>query len=542
MSIATAPPDTPASLEPAHEAGSLAQDAAEPTRVRGLRLAHLWAIVPFAIAWFVHSIDFIEPFDFWWNVKSGQIMTQTGRFLGQDVLVWTPVREPYSNPQWGSQLLLYWLYEASPYLLLTARTLIIAATLGFILWLCFWRTNALRAASIATLIAYFTGWTNYGMRPQLLAFLPFIAYLFLLERKDAYPKWLVLLTPIMLFWVNVHGSFFLGAALLGIYALGTVLEKLPTVEGRRWLTSKSALWQAGCFTAAALATLANPYAAGIYNYFFVATNDPIARALNIEWQAPTIYDGTGILFYSNVVIFAASLYISRRRLRPTEILLVAAFGYLSLTSLRNVIWWGWVTAPMLATNFAEIGAMRAARRAERAALAGPPQAPSAEAGAQAPRRAELPALNWVIAVMLLGGAFIFTPLWRPANPLVPEKSKPTLAADTPVEITRFVAQSRPPAPLFNYMEWGGYMEWELYPQYKMFIDGRFEARQVQVWKDYLSVSRARTDWQDTLRRYGVNTLVLNKEFHTDLIRTVRQEGGWQKAYEDKMGVVFTRAR
>ena len=55
-------------------------------------------------------------------------------------------------------------------------------------------------------------------------------------------------------------------------------------------------------------------------------------------------------------------------------------------------------------------------------------------------------------------------------------------------------------------------------------------------------SRARADWQDTLRRYGVNTLVLNKEFHTDLIRTVRQERGWQKAYEDKMGVVFTRAR
>ena len=119
-------------------------------RQRGLRLAHLWAIVPFAIAWFVHSIDYIEPFDFWWNVKSGQIMSQTGRFLGEDVLVWTPVRQPYSNPQWGSQLLLYWLYEASPYLLLTARTLIIAGTLGFFLWLCFWRTNALRAASVAT--------------------------------------------------------------------------------------------------------------------------------------------------------------------------------------------------------------------------------------------------------------------------------------------------------------------------------------------------------------------------------------------------------
>src|SRR5438270_3739240 len=138
---------------------------------RGLRLAHLWAILPFTVAWFAGSIDYIEPYDFWWNVKSGQIMAQTGHFLGTDVLAWTPVRLPYSNPQWGSQLLFYWIYNASPYLLLTVRTLIITATVGLLLWLCLWRAKSLRAAVLATMVAYFTGWTNYGMRPQLFAFL-----------------------------------------------------------------------------------------------------------------------------------------------------------------------------------------------------------------------------------------------------------------------------------------------------------------------------------------------------------------------------------
>ena len=56
-------------------------------------------------------------------------------------------------------------------------------------------------------------------------FLPFVAYLFILGRKDAYPRSLPLLVPIMLFWVNVHGSFFLGVALLGIYGFGTLLER-----------------------------------------------------------------------------------------------------------------------------------------------------------------------------------------------------------------------------------------------------------------------------------------------------------------------------
>jgi hypothetical protein len=531
MSIATAPSDTSAAV--VEDAPATEEVVRTETRRRGLRLVHLWALVPLAIAWFVHSTDYIEPYDFWWNVKSGEIMMQTGRFLAEDVLVWTAVREPYSNPQWGSQLIFYWLYSASPYLLLTARTVIIVATLGFVLWLCVWRTKNLRAASLATLAAYFTGWTNYGMRPQLLAFLPFIAFLFLLERKDAYPKWLVLLTPIMLFWVNVHGSFFLGVAMLGIYALGTVLEKVGNEEGRRWLLSKGALWQVGCFAAAALATLANPYGAGIFNYFFVATNDPIARSLNIEWQAPTIYEGTGILFFLNVALFFTTLYLSRRRLRPTEVLLIAAFGYLSLTSLRNVIWWGWVTAPMMAANFAAISANRAARRIAEASE------DSASVTTQSTFK-EVPALNWLIAIVLLGGALIFTPLWRPANPFVPEESKAALAKDTPKALGDYLKANDPPGPLFNYMEWGGYLGWELYPEYKMFIDGRFEARQVQVWKDYMAVSRARADWQETLRRYGVKTLILNKEFHADLIRTVRDTEGWREVYEDKMGTVFVR--
>jgi hypothetical protein len=90
------------------------------------------------------------------------------------------------------------------------------------------------------------------------------------------------------------------------------------------------------------------------------------------------------------------------------------------------------------------------------------------------------------------------------------------------------------------MEWGGYLEWELYPTYQMFIDGRFEARKVEVWKDYLSISRGRADWQNTLDHYGVRTLVLNKEFHTDLIPFVTKSPVWKKVYEDKIAFVYIR--
>lgn len=546
MNLTAAPNVAPETAPASKDAG--VPTAVQATQPRGLRLVHLWAIVPLSIIWYAQSTDFIEPFDFWWNVKSGQIMMQTGHFLASDVLVWSPVRLPYSNPQWGSQLLFYWFYSVSPYLLLTVRALIIASTMGLLMWLCAWKVRSIRVASVVTLIAYFTGWTNYGMRPQLFAFLPFMGFLFLLERKDSHPKWLPLLVPIMLFWVNVHGSFFLGVALLGIYVLGTVIERVQTSEGRRWLTSPGAAWQAGWIAASCLVTLLNPYLLGIYNYFFVATNDPIARAINIEWQAPTLNDGTGILFYTNVFIFAASTYFSKRRLRPTDLLLVAAFAYLSLTSIRNVIWWGWVTAPMVAANFAAISAAWQTRTAVRAQAEGQ-QAGEEEAPAT---RTEIPVLNWLIAVLLVGGVLLFTPLWRPANPLVDDKAASAVSDNTPVKLARFVKESKPPGPIFNYMEWGGYLEWELFtwqttngvvrPQYgQMFIDGRFEARQISVWKDYLAISRGRTDWQKLLdEQYGANTLILNKEFHSDLIRFVSTSSNWRQVYSDSQGVVYVR--
>ncbi|HEY0072103.1 MAG TPA: hypothetical protein VGE04_19245 [Chloroflexia bacterium] len=517
------------------------EQEAHVTSTRGLRLAHLWAILPFAIAWFASSIDFIEPYDFWWNVKSGQIMAETGQFLSRDVLVWTPVREPYYNPQWGSQLLFHWLYAASPYLLLTVRALIIASTVGVIMWLGAWRSRSLQAATLATVIAYLASWTNYGMRPQLFAFLPFVGFYFLLERKDAYPKWLPLLVPIMLFWVNVHGSFFLGVAMLGIYAFGTVLEKLSSADGRKWLTSRAALWQAGWLAAAALISLANPYFTQIFNYFFVATNDPIARALNVEWQGPTLYDGTGQLFFIHVLIFAASLYASRRRLRPTEILLILAFGYLSLTSLRNAMWWNWLIAPMTAVNFASWSANRRQKRAEaKSEIRNLPLSEAKGPKSAIPNRRELPAINWLLAIIIVGGALAFTPLWRESNPLVAPASRTALSSDTPVKLAGFLKSGDVPAPVFNYMEWGGYLENELYPKYQMFIDGRFEARQIPVWNDYLSVSRGRADWQQTLDRYGVRTLILSKQFHKDLIPFVTSSPAWRTAYDDKTAIVFVR--
>jgi hypothetical protein len=333
----------------------------------------------------------------------------------------------------------------------------------------------------------------------------------------------------MIGWVNVHGSFFLGLILIAAYLGGAALTVLGTAAGRAWLRAPGS---AGVIGRAALpllatgaATLINPYTWQIYNYVLIATGDATARALNVEWQPPTLYNGTGILFFANVALFLATLLASRRLPRPTEALLWLAFGGLALLSIRNVIWWGWVTAPGLALGWAMLGA-----RARAALDAGEDAPPPGSAR-------EIPLLNWLLAGALALGALAATPLWRIGSP--------GLDRATPVALADFLATGArdapaPPGPLFNYMEWGGYLEWRLYPQHQMFIDGRFEARQQQVWDDYLAISRGAATWQERLDRYQVRTLILNKRFHQDLLPLVQAVAGWRQVYEDEQALVFTR--
>jgi hypothetical protein len=233
------------------------------------------------------------------------------------------------------------------------------------------------------------------------------------------------------------------------------------------------------------ATRVKPNTRQIYSCVLIATGDATARALNIEWQPPTLYNGTGILFFANLALFAVTLLASRRLPRPTEALLWLAFGGLALLSIRNVIWWGWVTAPGLALGWAMLGAR--ARAALDAGSDAPPPGPARE----------IPLLNWLLAGALVLGALAATPLWRVGSA--------GLDKTTPVALGDFLAQgarstSPPPGPLFNYMEWGGYLEWRLYPAQQMFIDGRFEARQQPVWDDYLAISRGAESWQARLDR------------------------------------------
>jgi hypothetical protein len=71
------------------------------------------------------------------------------------------------------------------------------------------------------------------------------------------------------------------------------------------------------------------------------------------------------------------------------------------------------------------------------------------------------------------------------------------------------------------MSFGSYMIWAAQPTYKVFVDSRIELYTPEIWQDYLSISNALGDWEQTLGEYEVNSLMLSPSEQALLVEKVR---------------------
>jgi hypothetical protein len=209
---------------------------------------------------------------------------------------------------------------------------------------------------------------------------------------------------------------------------------------------------------------------------------------------------------------------SRLRLTATEILLLLAFGYLAWSSVRAIVWWGLIIAPVLARLLGSV-------------------APNRQ-----PTGRDRPGFNAVILVSIGLLVLISLPWNKSALPILPANKLGVFSDDTPVGAGEYLRSHDPPSAglMFNDQNWGGYLEYAAWPRHQVFLDGRFELHPAQVWFDYLDVVFPSARWPALLDQYNISYLVLSKDEHADLVTEVRQTSGWRLDYEDDQAVVFSR--
>ena len=494
------------------------------------RIDHLWMIIILACVLIVTSLVPLPPNDFWWHLKIGEIIVETGKIPQTNMFAWTlDAEHPFVYGAWFGEALIFLLFRLGGLeLVVFVRTLLLGVTCALVGWEAKRRSGSWRIASLAVVIGFAMSMNNIIVRPQMWSWLPFTLYLFLLNRYSAgqlKPKWLLLCPLIMVFWVNAHGAFVLGGVLLGAFFAAELLRQLLMhSEKRRWHKTK---WLAIIILFTLAAVVVNPQGPGIIGYVVKLMTDQPSQNLIVEWQSPTPNGIANIVFYVSVLIFLVVFWYTRTPPHIEDVFLVAGFLWLAWSGMRYVVWFSIISMPVLAESVILL---------------------LGESAHSVTRVGRRNLLNVVIALCVILPVVLVQP-WlveRLQLPLaekywelvyVGNETGPLISVSTPIQAARYI-ESHPDKKMYNEMGYGSYFIWAI-PEVGVFVDPRVELYPYEQWQDYRDIMNGVRN-NALLNKYGVERIVLDVEIQENLAESLASDPLWELVYDDGQTEIWDR--
>jgi len=417
----------------------------------GLAVVFLMAVTPY------------QSYDVWHHVRCGWYAWNYGpggvepfSCTGQKLQL------PWLQHEWLSQIMLYLSHERlGPSGTVLVKAAVLALGFGLLALACRARGAGWDATATAVVLAALAGAPRFFVRPEIFSFVLLAALLWALERALAgRTRALWLMPPAFALWANLHGVYVAGWAVLGLAALGIViqrkarwrLEQLPDPK----VESGLALTLVGCV----VGVCANPSGVKLLGIALHLSGSPVVGETIEEWMAPEI--GALVSVHALFVpVLVLSCALGRRRLRLADWLIVLSFTGLALSARRHIPILAFVTCPIVAD---QLGAVfdRARPGPKVWARVRPFVAPS----------------GCVLMLLLARG-----PRLSGLKLGVESGLYPVLAAD-------FLESEDLRGNLFNGYVDGNYLIWRCYPRNLVFIDGRIETYGEEVLRLYYEASNA----------------------------------------------------
>lgn len=472
------------------------------------------------------SVQYADT-DLWGHVRFGQVMLSTGHLIHAEPFSYSAPGQPWINHEWLSEVVMALFYDAMGLVGLKLMKFLCAGAIVLLLASGVAETAAAPVLQFGVLLAAACGLQlQIQFRPQLFDYIFLSALLALFARarsRGRAPLWVAL--PIMVLWANLHGGFFIGIVVLGVYA--GAMGILDTWEGR----GVSRGLRLGVFTLVALlVTLINPYGIGEWRIVAHTLGNRYTMGAGVEFQsffhvlAGTYRDGAPLLpFMLALAVIAAlpvSFALAPRRDDLPELAIAALMLCLALYSVRNMAFAVIAcTAPIafhLSLAFRRTGQLDDAAPPVAAALSDPP--PRASPAVQV--------TAFVAAIVICASNGLFSRRLQDFT-------------GYPVGAVTFMNQHRLQGRIFNQLIWGSYIFWHA-PGSKVFIDGRFEmVYPPQVQRDYLDFLLGGAGAARVLAAYPHDFVMVETDAPT--YRFMAAQAGWRLIYRDPVAALFARA-
>lgn len=456
---------------------------------------------------------FTDP-DYWWHFKTGEYIVAHHSVPHTDVFGATGLHRSWVAHEWLAEVVIYLLVRIGGYgAALAVVTLSAMASIWLLARLLFKEGVAPRAAlpilglSAAMLAFYGT------VRPQVLSWLMFAVLLSALYGYRAGRIHALWGLPVLfLLWANLHLSFFVGLAMLGLFVAATAGNQLI---GRQPLQIRHLLL---VLLTSTVATCINPN--GIRLLFYPLTYLPLQatqlHAALAEYHSPDFHS---LVFAPFGLALAVLLLtgLSPRKLDLWALGLGILTVVLGLQAARYMGIFAVAFVPLAGIALRERWSWAIARTAP-------------------PLRAKDSAANWVI---LAGAVALLALILRPASWSEFQRQPRTAGESVPVEAVNVIEQQFPTAHVFNQYEWGGYLMYRRWPEQSPFVDGREDMFSPRFLDEYFATSLAKPGWQDTLDRYGVNLVLIRSD--SPMVTALQADPRWRLVSKDPLATVYVRS-
>ena len=428
----------------------------------------------------------ITSYDFWWHVKTGELIYSTGHIPATDHFSFTSPGHPRIAHDWLSELIFYLLMQIGSFpAVVLLKGLTIAAAFFFIIRYLRKQETSFSWISLCVLLSMFGARFRFTERPELFSLFFTVLILFLLyDGRRTGDLWkFYCVVPAAALWVNLHGGGVLAPFYIIFFLIGELSDRAAPFlfrttgreEGGKRISLSHLLL---VLLLVLLVTLINPSGMELWK----ATSEANVMqssgfAVNPEWSRPDAVDFP--LFYLSLMLFLIVAAFSIKRLDFSQFFITLFLSFIACIYLR-MIGFFFVALPFfLGTHATHMGITAKGKEFFRKVF----------------ESKFLPACSLVL-IALSALFFIF---YRG----IQEFGFGVKPGRFPTEASDFLEKNYRGEFLYNDVRFGGYLIWRFYPERKVFVDGRNElyeallARIAQGLNDY-------SEWHELLEDHKID--------------------------------------
>ncbi|MGE5568074.1 MAG: hypothetical protein ACM3S5_03460, partial [Rhodospirillales bacterium] len=292
-----------------------------------------------------------------WHIRAGDWILQNGRVPDRDIFSYTKPNEPWFAWEWLWDVIFSWLHATWGMAAVVVTSLIVLSVTSALLYRLVRRkcSNVLIAIGVVFL-ANAASTIHWLARPHLFTLLFLVVFYSLLERvRDGRTRLLWFLPPLTIVWANLHGGFFVGIVLIGMYAAGELASWLfeADSEARRAALARSKPYLVTA-AACAAASLINPYFYQLHVHIYRYLTDPYHFRHISEFQSLSFQHPVALYFEPGLALAVVAAVWNLYHKRFAYALILTGFGHLALMSARNIPIFMLLAAPIVAETLKEL--------------------------------------------------------------------------------------------------------------------------------------------------------------------------------------------